>query len=70
MADSTTDYNNQDPLGDETAVVDEVDAAVSGARKKPRAVDMVPEEPDAMAPDGNTSSRRQAAANALGRSFA
>ena len=51
MADSTTDYNNQDPLGDEAAVVDEVDAAVSGARKKPRAVDMVPEEPDAMAPD-------------------
>ena len=51
MADSTTDYNNQDPLGDETAVVDEVEAAVSGARKKPRAVDMVPEEPDAMAPD-------------------
>lgn len=51
MADSTTDYNNLDPLGDETAVVDEVDAAVSGARKKPRAVDMVPEEPDAMAPD-------------------
>ena len=51
MADSTTDYNNLDPLGDEAAVVDEVDAAVSGARKKPRAVDMVPEEPDAMAPD-------------------
>lgn len=51
MADSTTDYNNLDPLGDETAVVDEVEAAVSGARKKPRAVDMVPEEPDAMAPD-------------------
>ena len=51
MADSTTDYNNQDPLCDEAAVVDEVDAAVSGARKKPRAVDMVPEEPDAMAPD-------------------
>lgn len=51
MADSTTDYNNQDPLGDEAAVVDEVEAAVSGARKKPRAVDMVPEEPDAMAPD-------------------
>lgn len=51
MADSTTDYNNLDPLGDETAVVDEVDAAVSGARKKSRAVDMVPEEPDAMAPD-------------------
>ena len=47
MADSTTDYNNLDPLGDEAAVVDEVDAAVSGARKKPRAVDMVPEEPDA-----------------------
>lgn len=45
MADSTTDYNNLDPLGDEAAVVDEVDAAVSGARKKPRAVDMVPEEP-------------------------
>lgn len=51
MADSTTDYNNLDPLGDEAAVVDEVDAAVSGARKKPRAVDMVPEEPEAMAPD-------------------
>ena len=51
MADSTTDYNNLDPLGDEAAVVDEVDAAVSGARKKPRAVDMVPDEPDAMAPD-------------------
>ena len=51
MADSTTDYNNLDPLGDEAAVVDEVDAVVSGARKKPRAVDMVPEEPDAMAPD-------------------
>ena len=51
MADSTTDYNNQDPLCDEAAVVDEVEAAVSGARKKPRAVDMVPEEPDAMAPD-------------------
>ena len=51
MADSTTDYNNLDPLGDEAAVVDEVDAAVSGSRKKPRAVDMVPEEPDAMAPD-------------------
>ena len=51
MADSTTDYNNLDPLGDEAAVVDEVEAAVSGARKKPRAVDMVPEEPDAMAPD-------------------
>ena len=51
MADSTTDYNNLDPLGDEAAVVDEVDAAVSSARKKPRAVDMVPEEPDAMAPD-------------------
>ena len=51
MADSTTDYNKLDPLGDEAAVVDEVDAAVSGARKKPRAVDMVPEEPDAMAPD-------------------
>ncbi len=51
MADSTTDYNNLDPLGDEAVVVDEVDAAVSGARKKPRAVDMVPEEPDAMAPD-------------------
>ena len=50
MADSTTDYNNLDPLGDEAAVVDEVDAAVSGARKKPRAVDMVPEEPEAMAP--------------------
>ncbi|MFR7670676.1 MAG: hypothetical protein ACLU0O_08340 [Collinsella sp.] len=33
MADSTTDYNNLDPLGDEAAVVDEVDAAVSGARK-------------------------------------
>ena len=29
MADSTTDYNNQDPLGDEAAVVDEVDAAVA-----------------------------------------
>ena len=51
MADSTTDYNNLDPLGDEAAVADEVEAAVSGARKKPRAVDMVPEEPDAMAPD-------------------
>ena len=51
MADSTTDYNNQDPLCDEAAVVDEVDAVVSGTRKKPRAVDMVPEEPDAMAPD-------------------
>ena len=67
MADSTTDYNNQDPLGDEAAVVDEVDAAVSGARKKPRAVDMVPEEPDAMAPD---EEYRQAAANASVRSFA
>ena len=42
MADSTTDYNNLDPLGDEAAVVDKVDAVVSGARKKPRAVDMVP----------------------------
>ena len=50
MADPTTDYNNQDPLCDEAAVVDEVEAAVSGTRKKPRAVDMVPEEPDAMAP--------------------
>ena len=55
MADSTTDYNNLDPLGDETAVVDEVEAAVSGARKKPRAVDMV---------------HRQVVVSALGRSFA
>ena len=65
MADSTTDYNNLDPLGDEAAVVDEVDAAVSGARKKPRAVDMVPEEPDAMAPDEEYQLTPAGAANAL-----
>ena len=50
MADSTTDPQ-QNPLDDETSVVDEVEADVSATRKQPRAVDMVPEEPEAMAPD-------------------
>ena len=70
MADSTTDYNNLDPLGNEAAVVDEVDAAVSGARKKPRAVDMVPEEPDAMAPDEEYQLTPAGRRERIGRLFA
>ena len=51
MADSTTDSQQSNPLDDETSVIDEVEADVSATRKQPRAVDMVPDEPEAMAPD-------------------
>ena len=51
MADPTTDPQKQNPLDDETSVIDEVEADVSATRKQPRAVDMVPDEPEAMAPD-------------------
>ena len=51
MADPTTDPKKQNPLDDETSVIDEVEADVSATRKQPRAVDMVPDEPEAMAPD-------------------
>lgn len=51
MADSTTDYNNLDPLGDEAAVVDEVDAARLGRSQEAARRRYGAEEPDAMAPD-------------------
>ena len=51
MADTTTDLQKQNPLGDEASVIDEVEADVSSTRKQPRAVDMVPDEPETMAPD-------------------
>ena len=51
MAAQNPDQHTTDPFDDETAVIDEIDAAVSGGHHRPRAVDMVPDEPDAMAPD-------------------
>ena len=65
MADSTTDYNNLDPLGDETAVVDEVDAA-SRALARSRALSIwSPKSPTRWRRTRNTNSRRQVVVSAL-----
>ena len=70
MADSTTDYNNLDPLGNEAAVVDEVDAA-SRALARSHALSIgCPRSPTRWHRTRNTSSRRRVVANALGRLFA
>lgn len=50
MAASVDDKRAQEPFAEEEAFAEEVEASLTGAHKRPRAVDAFPEEPEAMAP--------------------